>query len=437
MVVKTISEQELVKKSMEELCQKEGFPDPKAMVQRNLEFLAESIESKTGVLISLSTIKRLINGEFARLPQIATLNAIAVSLGYENWQGYKLNKTREPQIITENEYDQNKPKLTNGVPTKRSLYKRYMLVGGFTVLATLGLLAILKFQKPGVGNTAKAKFSAHKTTTNDLPNTVIFNYNIDEVIADSFFIQQSWDRNRRVRIYKNNYTLTDIYYEPGYHNAKLIANDQIIKTIDVSIPTDRWFFYAEDKTRKSQPKYIQAKTGINKGSLQLSLQEILDSQIDIQKENNYVHVYFPGKIENSSDDFIMKFRIKVNPVNNDFCPYFMAEVFCQKNFMFFTTTPKGCASEIITRFGENFRSGKSNDFSALATDPKIWQDVELTVKSKNVVIRINNKEVFSTTYQESAGLITGLGFISNGLVEVDFVEMKTLDGKDIYRNDFE
>jgi len=157
----------------------------------------------------------------------------------------------------------------------------------------------------------------------------------------------------------------------------------------------------------------------------------------VQKENEYAQLYFPSKIENSSDDFVLKFRIKVNPVNNDFCPYYMAEVFCQRDFMFFTTTPKGCASEIITQFGENFRSGKTNDFSALATDPKTWQDVELTVKNKKVIIRMNNKEVFSTTYQESAGLITGLGFISNGLVEVDFVEMKTIDGKDIYRSDFE
>src|SRR5687768_1679029 len=197
------------------------------------------------------------------------------------------------------------------------------------ILAVIGLLAILKFQKPGPGDTAKAQFSARKTTSNDIPNTVVFNYNIDNVNADSFFIQQSWDRNRRVRIYKNNYTLTDIYYEPGYHKAKLIANDQIIKTVDVSIPTDRWFFSAKEKTPKSLPKYIQAGTGIHNGSLQLLPQEILNSQIDMQKENAYSHLYFPSKIEYSSDDFVLKFRIKINPVTNDFCPYYMAEVFCQ------------------------------------------------------------------------------------------------------------
>src|SRR5690606_29224337 len=88
----------------------------------------------------------------------------------------------------------------------------------------------------------RATFAARKTTDHDLPNTVVFSYNVDDVKADSFFIQQSWDTGRRVRIYPGQYTLTDIYYEPGYHLAKLMANDSVIRTVDVSIPTDRWFF---------------------------------------------------------------------------------------------------------------------------------------------------------------------------------------------------
>ena len=429
----TISDRELVIKSMEELCRKTGFDDPSNMVQRNLEFLAETIETKTGVLISLSTIKRLMTGNFSRQPQIATLNAIALSLGYDNWHSYKFNQSRKPLQTTPDENELHQKPLRGNF----KLYKRYLAVVGIAVLTTICLLTILKFQKPGLGNIESARFSAEKTTNNDLPNTVIFEFNIDDVMADSFFIQQSWDKNRKVRIYKKSYTLTDIYYEPGYHKAKLLANDRIIKTVDVSIPTDRWFFYSKEKLPKALPKYIQTENGVRNGSLQLSKQEVIDSEVDIKRQNEYMHVYFPGKIESTSDNFIMKFRLKVNPVTNNFCPYFMAEVFCQKNFMYFTSMPKGCASDIITQFGEKFGSGKKNDFSGLASDPKNWQDVELTIKDKNVTIRINSKKVFSTSYRESAGLITGIGFISNGLVEVDFVNLKTLDGKKIFDDDFE
>jgi hypothetical protein len=442
MQAKALSERELVKMAMEESCKKAGFAAPEGMVQRDLEFLVKSIESKSGVLISLSTIKRLMHGEFTRLPQVATLNALAMFIGHENWQRYKQSKFQESGAnmavnIEDTKVEEKKNQLSPGVRPKTFSYKKYILLGGFIALSTLGLLAILKFRHPGFNNIANAQFSARKTTKNDLPNTVIFNYNIDEVIADSFFIQQSWDKNRRIRISKNNYTLTDIYYEPGYHIAKLIADDKIIKTIHVSIPTDRWFFYAKEEGAKNRPKYIHAEKGINKGSLQFTHKHLLNSQVNTKGENEYIQVYFPEKIEESSDDFTLNFRIRVNPLNNDACPYFMGEVFCQKNFMFFTSTPKGCASEIITQFGERFRNGKTNDFSALASDPKVWQDVELEIKNKTVSITINGKNVFSTKYQESGGLITGIGFLSNGLVEVDYVHLKTGNGKSIYSNDFD
>src|SRR5690606_25205311 len=103
----------------------------------------------------------------------------------------------------------------------------------------------------------RATFAARKTTDHDLPNTVVFSYNVDDVKADSFFIQQSWDTGRRVRIYPGQYTLTDIYYEPGYHLAKLMANDSVIRTVDVSIPTDRWFFYTRLPEPGDMAQYIE------------------------------------------------------------------------------------------------------------------------------------------------------------------------------------
>jgi hypothetical protein len=457
MQTKSIPERELVKICLEELCKKAGFADVEKMVQRDLEFLCESIESQTGVLISLSTIKRLLNGQFSRLPQIATLNAIARFSGYPHWRSFKTDKSgvqlnpaphTQAEVTPPNADPPESAPHTQAGPSSidrsRGLFPqpgtirrnkfvsaKFLILGSLLVIATLGLLAIRKIGKPGLSNVETAQFSFVKTTSNDLPNTVVFRYNIDDVNADSFFIQQSWDRNRRVRIYKHNYTLTDIYYEPGYHMAKLIANDQIIKTADVSIPTDRWVFYAQ-KSLGSEPKYIFPANPFSNGDLQLTPGDLSASKIDPQKGNKYLMVYFPGKIEGNSDNFSLTFRIKVNALSNDLCPYFMPEIFCQRNFMYFASTLKGCVSELQAQFGENHLNGKTYDFSALGANVKDWQNVELTVKNKVVSIRINGKSAFSATYRQSCGLITGLGFISNELCEVDGVELKTPDGKNIY-----
>lgn len=411
---------------MAELCERAGFPDTGKLVQRDLNFLSEWIESKTGVLISLSTIKRLLNGQFSRLPQIATLDALAQSIGYENWQHFKGDNSRKMTVIEE-----------TGPVRVKFAPARTLLIAGLLLLAALGLLAVIRIRKPGGLNAGTAQFSVVKVTRNDLPNTVIFRYNIDDINADSFFIQQSWDRNRRVRIYKKNYTLTDIYYEPGYHTAKLIANDQIIRTFPVSIPTDRWLFYAKEKAPRSQPHYIlPAKNSID-GSMQLTVDDLVNSKIDPQKDNAYLQVYFPSAIAYSSDNFTLTCRIKVNQCRNTSCPFLMTEVFCQQYFMYFQNTLKGCTGTLDAQFGDNVLRGQTHDLSTLGTDVRTWQNLEMEVKNKKVSIRINNVEVFSTAYEKSCGLITGLGFISNGLCAVDFVQLKTADGKDIYSNGFD
>jgi hypothetical protein len=428
MSAKPLSERELVRICMTELCKQAGFADPGHMVQRDLQFLCETIESRTGVLISLSTIKRLLNGEFARMPQIATLDALARFLGYQSWQGFRSSQTLKTEALLP------AGKKTNGPRTGKI---KWVFWTPLLLLVLLGILANAIFGKHRSGDGEKAQFSAVKTTGNDLPNTVIFKYNIDSVAADSFFIQQSWDRNRRVRISKGSHTLTDIYYEPGYHVAKLIANDRIIKTVDVSLPTDRWFFYTKEKLFGGAPKYILTEKPFKNGSLQLSQDDLVNSKIDTQKENNYISVYFPSRIESSSDNFTLKFRIRVNVINNVFCPYFMGEVFCQRNFMFFKSTLKGCVSELAAQFGEDYLSGKTIDLSGLSSDVKAWQNVEVMVKDKRVTICMNNIQVFATRYSKSCGSITGLGFISNGLCEVDSVGLRTIDGKVVYSNNFD
>ena len=43
-----------------------------------------------------------------------------------------------------------------------------------------------------------------------------------------------------------------------------------------------------------------------------------------------------------------------------------------------------------------------------------------------MTININGKDAFSTSYSNTLKLITGLSFISNGLCEVDYVELTAI-----------
>ena len=400
------------------------------MTQRDFDHVGEQLKQKSGTLISGATIKRLAYGEFSRMPQIATLNAIANYFNYKNWQDYRADKIKNGQ---EKEQTIHLPKETSKRISLRSGLK-YLSIP-ITLLIVAGVFFFSR--KSGmVKNADKATFSFRKNASNEIPNSVAFSYNIDEVQADSFFIQQSWDVNRRVRIYKGKYTLTDIYYEPGYHIAKLIANDSAIREVDVSIPTDRWFFYAIDNIANYQPEYVKVDSFVNSGRLGLTVAQLTANSVDVNKDKRYHYVYFPSQMNVPSDNFKFTTRVRMSEVRPSTCPYIEIELFCQRAFMSMRSTTQGCAHTASVTFAEQVMRGIDNDLLPISFDVSQWTDIEILVKNKVATVKINDQEVLSTRFVTDTKYLAGLGYISNGLCAVDKAELIGLDGKVVYENDF-
>ena len=101
----------------------------------------------------------------------------------------------------------------------------------------------------------------------------------------------------------------------------------------------------------------------------LNENDLAANQIDKAKEKKYVYTLFPSKMHVHSDNYIFKTRVRMRELRNNFCPTLMVEVWTQRYFNFFQGTSKGCVSEAMAEFGENFISGKNNDLSALGYDP--------------------------------------------------------------------
>jgi hypothetical protein len=202
--------------------------------------------------------------------------------------------------------------------------------------------------------------------------------------------------------------------------------------VAISIPTDRWIFYAKDTDPRSQPQYIvPAKNLAKDGPPGLTEADLLNNKVDPRKPTEYYQVYFPTKVKESCDHFKLTFRVRVNKLNNESCPFFICEIYSQQYFMFFQSTLKGCTSEAKAQFGENYVSGKTHDLSALGMNLDTWQNLTVEVKNKKVSIRINDTDAYQTSYTQSCGLITGIGFISSGLAQVESIDLKTTDGRPI------
>src|SRR6478752_1125478 len=90
--MRVISDKQLVRLCLDELCIKMGYIDRSKISQSDLEHLYYLIEENTKIVISLSTLKRVFIEKFERLPQMATLDALTKFLGYSGWQDFKTRK---------------------------------------------------------------------------------------------------------------------------------------------------------------------------------------------------------------------------------------------------------------------------------------------------------------------------------------------------------
>src|SRR5688572_18424588 len=91
------SEQQYIDQCKKQIEQKFSFGNGYA--QRDLEILSAYIEEKTGMIISLSTLKRLWKDSYKQRPQLATLNALAMILDHKDWQAFKQANQNEPDPV--------------------------------------------------------------------------------------------------------------------------------------------------------------------------------------------------------------------------------------------------------------------------------------------------------------------------------------------------
>lgn len=408
-----ISEQhyiELCKKNIEE---KFSFGNGSGYTQRDLEILSEHIEEKTGVNISLSTLKRLWKNNYKQNPQLATLNALAAVLDFKDWQEFKLTNQKKGRKISP---------LFIGI-----------IIG---ISLIIGLFSFLSLNRGGstVKVNGPIKFEASKTVTKGIPNTVIFNYDLTNVEADSFFFQQSWNELERVPIDPEGTIFSRIYYQAGYHRAKLIANNSILAKQPIHILSNDWephvYYTGKDFIDFTNENFL------SDGKLTLSKSLLEKRNIDLTK-------YYETRVTNSrefnlsTDNFDLKTRMKVDSLFTSNCPWMSLMIVAEKHIFNVQLVKKGCERIANYKMGEVHRSGRDNDLSALGCSIYEWQEIGIKVRDKNAEIYINGELAFKETYKEEYGDIKALTYFFEGTGSIDYVKLNDINGKIIFLDSFE
>ncbi|WP_282163232.1 hypothetical protein [Ulvibacterium marinum] len=409
---------DLCKKLIE---QRFSFGNGQGPTQKDLEVLSEHILEKTGVSISLSTLKRLWKNRYKQKPQLATLNALAVLLDYLDWQDFKRANSKQRIPIG--------PILKWTVPAILLTIILVLVFGSsFSFEQQQG-----KYRPPEI--TGPVKFEASKTVIKGIPNTVIFTYDVSNVVADSFYIQQSWNPDTKIAIDPKGSALTSIYYESGHHRARLMANDSVIAERPVHVLSDDWEPHIYSG-KAGRPIDFSDEAFIANGRLHLDSHLLTKRNIDRTKK-------FYSRISNSrvfdvhSDNFSLYSRIKVDGVRDVLCPWMAVIIVTEENVFSVALQDKGCEKYAGYKLGEISKGGNDNDLSLLGRDVRDWQDLEVRVRDKNASIHLNGELVYNEVFKEDLGKIVGLVYTFDGTGSIDLVRLMDGDGQSVFEDNFE
>jgi len=401
--------------------------DAGTLRQRDLEYLADSIEERSGIKLSLSTLKRVWKKDYDQTPHPSTLQALVSVLGFKDWQEFKLKTAPAPLLVT---------------PPKKHApsFRRWMALPA--VLAVAVLFWLIAFR---TGKQDKTKplikgpvtFTGNKTVSQGVPSTIVFNYDVSNVLADSFFFQQAWNNMEKVKIDPKEHYYSNIYYYPGFHKAKLIANDSIIKRFRVHITTNGWLPLVRYSAVDNVPIYIKKNNPIISGALHINRNDLISSNVNLDKD--FIFSYFNVReFENTySDNFSLDTRIVCDSSSNQPCPGFELTIMCEEHIFFVDLTGKGCERNIGVKMGEVYQNGSNSDLSAFGRDLYSWQHLQIKVAHKQATIYLDEKPVHSISFKDDFGKVVGLNYSFTGTGAIDYVKLKKGDGNLVYDEEFD
>lgn len=372
--------------------------------------LSELIQKETHVLLSTTTLKRVWGKvNYNSTPSISTLNALAEFAGYQNWHDYKIkSNTKAPTWI------QNKINSNMGI-----------IVPAAIVLA---IVFISLFSMIGVNNGSKnndfskIKFSS-TPVTEDIPNSVVFDFNLNDIISDSIYIQQFWDVSKTIKISSEQNQATGIYYYPGYFRAKLLIDGTVIKEHDLFIKSNGWLATVD---YEPIPKYLKH---INALSLPLPLiNEIKNSEQPLTSTFHYINDFKNV----SGDNFRLNTSFK-NTYNDKWavCQNTTIIIVGTKSALMIPFAITGCSSNMGVMLSETFLSGKKHDLSSLALDLSEPRAIKIEAIDKELTVFAENKKLFSASYTESIGRIVGIRYRFLGAGEVNQIKISNLSESEI------
>ncbi|WP_350285070.1 hypothetical protein [uncultured Croceitalea sp.] len=371
----------------------------------DFEQLANAIHIKTGVLLSVSTLKRLWGKvKHSNKPNRSTLDALAKYLEHEDWTIYV--NTRN---VVENE-PIAAPRAT--IPIAKKLLLAAAAVGVVLLLTFYYFKSSAATEKPVLP--ANILFESN-VVSDEIPNSVVFKFSPLAVGEDTKVeIQQDWDLRKRTPIDGTDSIATSIYYRPGYFKAKLVVGDSIVGEDDVYIPTKGWMGLIEQNPK---PIYLKTEEFYNNNILAIDTLALAGYGLDPAHKETWVSFYNIREFgELYTDDFTMETSIRntwkegASP-----CQNIRLGILYDGGAVVIPLSRKGCISDLgLMSFNDVMLSGKNHDLSGFGTNTEGFQTVKCESKNNTLVFYVNDILALSIPTEKISKKIMGIVYHFEG-----------------------
>lgn len=396
--------------------------DPAGWTNEDFEDLSEKVFVRTSVRLSVSTLKRIWGKvRYESSPTTATLNALARYAGFGSWREFLQQQTAEPGPETS-----PAPFHTAPPGPATALRKRRKIPMSTIVLSLIILVGLLSLFSSRLGRSTGSRQSTtpsdlrfeSRRVSDDLPNSVVFNYDASPLHPQKVMIQQSWDTARREEVDPNGTAYTSLYYYPGYFVAHLVVDGESKKTCEVFIPTKGWKGIIE---RKPLPIYLTADERMSGGSPLGIAATVLRDKTGSPIFNNVwvdlTNVREFGEIPADHFTFTTSLR-NTATVEECLCRKVKITLLGKVGAIIIPLADKGCISDIGLLSGDRWTSGKDHDLSAFGCDFRSFQDLTCAVEDHRLTISLNKTPIFGIDHPNSIGKIMGVRIEFEGPGEI-------------------
>lgn len=440
----TNSETYYIVKCLDAIERKLGWGDPGDWKNYDFEKLNSAIYEATNVSLSVSTLKRLFGKvSYSNIPALHTLNTLAQFAGYADWRAFKQAQTeidssrpspspgtdRTPAIAATGRptatpaaadpgpnptHHPPAVPATAGHPRKKN-YAVWLLLllAPFTILG-YSLLRNKEVRRPGYADPLKFTFSCNKIMSEGVPNSVVFTYNARAANTDSVFIVQSWDISRRTAVPRDRTEYSSIYYYPGYFQAKLMVDSQIVRTHDLMITSNGWLALAEDDPI---PVYFKKEEFSKSDRVEIDEAILKKYNLALQPKAPRIRFFYMkdmGELKNDHFTFETTVRTPFNQ-GAGACQYLQILIQCKDDIIMIPLSAKACIGDIGLYAAGARASSHEADLSGFGCDLTQWTTLRVETVHRQMTFFVNGTKAYSLTFPHDPTDIVGVQYRFNGL----------------------